>query len=149
MKPILKVQNLDKLLKEFSQNAWQNYELWAFFQLCVSVQKYNIDKQTLFLYLQNGKNMKPNNSPVENCLLGCFYSWGIGTEHDFKKAYDCFKSAADQGNPIGNRFLGYAHIHGRAALKDVHMAIRFHRKVLKNGKDPETVEFFKRIFVPR
>ncbi|KAG9302076.1 hypothetical protein G9A89_021120 [Geosiphon pyriformis] len=121
----LNLENLQNILKQFSRYGCQTPQLWTYFHLLGLFHKYQIERKQLIQYLR-----KPNKTTDEIALFGCMYYCAIGTETDSLNAYCCFKNAGEKGSNVANRFLGYCYTFERGVNKDIHAAIKSHRKVV-------------------
>ena len=50
--------------------------------------------------------------------MGTCYARGLGVDQDDKRAYECFKLAADQGHPQAINNLGWCHLKGKGVKED-------------------------------
>ena len=56
--------------------------------------------------------------------LGVMYEFGEGVEKDYKKAFELYEKAANQGHSIAQNNLGLFYYHGRGVNKDKKKAIK-------------------------
>lgn len=55
-------------------------------------------------------------------ILGDMYSFGLGKEQDYEKAFHCYLKAADDGNLEAQCDLGYMYLVGQGVAKDERMS---------------------------
>ena len=78
---------------------------------------------------------------------GICYENGFGVKKDKEKAYECFKSSADDDCPQGIYNLARFYEHGKVVKKDLEEAVRLYRKSMEmdNPESKRALERLKRI----
>ncbi|OAG31250.1 hypothetical protein NEDG_01663 [Nematocida displodere] len=102
-------------------------------QTVVERDYVEVMKALMFVINTNSGNRYRNTSYAEAyALLGKVFETGIFKEHSLKKAYICYKIAAENSNPFGCYRLAYFYEHGLAGKKHKHKAAHFY-KLSANG----------------
>ncbi|KAF0502935.1 calmodulin-dependent protein kinase [Gigaspora margarita] len=92
------------------------------------IAKYNKTTNEVFDWL-----FKNNDDSRYICLLGLFYSWGIGTEKDDAESFKLFFKAANNGDVIAQYFVGRCYEFGWNTKKNMKKAIEWYNKAIESN----------------
>lgn len=66
--------------------------------------------------------------------IGEYYLYGKGVSIDYKRAVECFKKSASQGNSFACEHLGDLYSKGKGVVRDIKEAVFWYRKSVKIGR---------------
>lgn len=72
----------------------------------------------------------------QRSLMKRYFNGDMGVPQDFAKAVFWAKKVAEQNDPLGLAFLGYAHAHGLGVEKDIKKSIEYYEKGAESGHIP-------------
>ncbi|CAG8581891.1 11245_t:CDS:2 [Dentiscutata heterogama] len=73
------------------------------------------------------------NNPQFGPIIGYFYENSIGTVQDKQAAFALYQKSADNGDPIGQYFLGKCYQNGNGVTKNVSRAIMYYKLAAASG----------------
>ncbi|RIB14614.1 kinase-like domain-containing protein [Gigaspora rosea] len=73
------------------------------------------------------------NNPQFGPIIGYFYENSIGTVQDKQAAFTFYQKAADNGDPIGQYFLGKCYQNGNGVTKNVSRAMMYYKLAADSG----------------
>ncbi len=63
--------------------------------------------------------------------LGYYYAWGEGIEHDYAKAMEWYKKAAELGDASSMHSIGYMYANGEGVEQDWNKALEWMEKAVE------------------
>ena len=100
------------LCEDFNQKGIFEKDYIQLFKQRILLSKYKNEVE-FFNYLLNNKDKEQN-----MVLLAKFYRYGIGTEKNHVKAFECFKAAAEKDQVDSVYQLGHYYQHGIGTEKN-------------------------------
>ncbi|KAG9284868.1 hypothetical protein G9A89_003791 [Geosiphon pyriformis] len=91
-------------------------------------ERYNYKPQEIFNRLS-----LPENRREYACILGCFQEFGIGTDVDKEAAFQQYKIASENDNPLAQAFLALCYFDGTGTKKDEKLAFYWCYKSAEAG----------------
>jgi TPR repeat protein len=98
----------------------------------IAMEAYN--RKDYATALQLLRPLAQQGDPRAPAVLGLMYMRGQGVQHDDLEAVDWFRKAAEQGDSMGEAWLGFSYFVGFAGVpEDRAEALRWYRKAAKQG----------------
>ena len=67
------------------------------------------------------------------CHLGMFYEQGIGTDVNMEQAINCYRQAAEMGDPVAHFALGMCYFYGKGVSENIETALEWVNKAAELG----------------
>ena len=127
-----KLYSTDKLGEKDEKKSFSFYE--EAFQGFMEIEP---DSDFMFPYepKYKGQVMKPvDMRSYVWYRIGKMHCYGLGTEQDYEKAFECFLKSAQEGNKFAQYSLAILYYYGNGVEKDLSQAFLWYRKSSEQGQ---------------
>lgn len=135
---VLAIHDLGKLYSTEKLGAKDEEKSFAFYKEALQgFMEIEPDADYMFPYepKYKGQVMKPvDMRSYVWYRIGKMLCYGLGTEQDYEKAFDCFLKSAQEGNKFAQYSLANLYYYGNGVQKDLSQAFLWYRKSSAQGQ---------------